>query len=265
MKHPHRLRLLCSIAFCLVPAALVPATASAWGREGHELIAELAEQQLNAEAKSELDRLLALESELTLASASTWADSHRSATTAPWHYVNLPRGSCSYDEVRDCPGGRCVVGAIEKQTQVLRSWASDEERLRALKYLIHFVADVHQPLHVGYAEDKGGNTFQIQAFGRGTNLHALWDTGLIEHRVNGPQGLRAELAAELKGKGSSRQLAPAQWAEESCRIVQSDGFYPSTHKMGVEYPQVQDATLKSRLLAAARRLAAVLNDSLVPK
>jgi hypothetical protein len=265
MKHPNSLRSQVLVFLCLATAALVPAPAFAWGREGHQLVAALAEQQLDAEARVELNRLLALEPELTLAAASTWADEHRSATTAPWHYVNFPRDSCSYDEVRDCPGGRCVVGAIERQTQVLRSWASDDERLKALKYLIHLVADVHQPLHAGYADDKGGNTFQIRAFGRGTNLHALWDSGLIDNRVKGPQGLRAELAAELKSKRSSQRLIPAEWAEESCRIVQSDGFYPGTHKMGVEYPRAQDATLRSRLLSAARRLAALLNDSLVLK
>jgi len=265
MNRLNRFRSRLFALLCLTAAALAPTSASAWGREGHEIVAELAERKLTAEAKVELRRLLALELELTLATASTWADAHRSATTAPWHYVNFPRDSCRYDQARDCPGGQCVVGAIERQTRVLGSAASDEERLKALKYLIHFVADVHQPLHAGYVDDKGGNTFQIQAFGRGTNLHAWWDTGLIERRVNGPQGLRAELAAELKGNGWSRPLAPAQWAEESCRIVQRDDFYPSTHKMGIEYPQTQDATLKSRLLAASRRLAAVLNDSLVPK
>lgn len=220
---------------------------------------------MTSEAKAELHRLLALEPELTLAAASTWADTHRSSTTGPWHYVNFPRDSCRYQEARDCPSGQCVVGAIERQTRVLASSAIDEERLKALKYIIHFVADVHQPLHAGYADDKGGNKFQLQAFGRGTNLHALWDAGLVENRVNGPQGLRAELAAELKTNGSSRPLAPAQWAEESCRVVQRDDFYPSTHKIATEYLQMHDVTLKSRLLAASRRLAAVLNDSLVPK
>jgi len=265
MNHLHRLRHRLCAFICFAAAAFAPPFAFAWGREGHEIVAELAERQLTSEANAELHRLLALEPELTLAGASTWADAHRSATTAPWHYVNFPRDSCSYDEARDCPGGQCVVGAIERQTQVLGSAASDEERLKALKYLIHFVADVHQPLHAGYADDKGGNKFQLQAFRRGTNLHALWDTGLIENRVGGPQGLRTELAAELKRNGSSRPLAPVQWAEESCRVVQRDGFYPSAHKMATEYLQMYDVTLKSRLLAASRRLAAVLNGSLVPK
>jgi hypothetical protein len=265
MNQLYRLRDRLCAFICFAAAAFAPPSASAWGREGHEIIAELAERQLTSDAKAELHRLLALEPELTLAAASTWADTHRSSTTGPWHYVNFPRDSCRYQEARDCPGGQCVVGAIERQTKVLSSSAIDEERLKALKYLIHFVADVHQPLHAGYADDKGGNTFQLQAFGRGTNLHALWDTGLIENRAGGPQGLRIELVAELKSNGSSRPLEPVQWAEESCRVVQRDGFYPGTHKMGVEYPQTQDATLRLRLLAASRRLAAVLNDALVLK
>ena len=131
----------------LLTALCLPLKASAWGFEGHRLIAELAEAQLTPEAKAEVNRLLALEPGATLASISTWADENRSPSTAAWHYVNLPRDSaCKYEAERDCPDGQCVVGAIERQSKVLASSATDADKLKALKYVVHFVGDVDQPV-----------------------------------------------------------------------------------------------------------------------
>ncbi len=242
-------------------AALLPLTAHAWGSEAHHVIAEVAETRLTAVAKTEISRLLALEPGATLASISTWADEHRSPATAALHYVNLPRdGRCRYEAEQSCVKGACIVGAIERQVAMLSSNAPDEERLKALKYVAHFVADVHQPLHAGFADDRGGNTYQLHAFGRGTNLHALWDVELIEHRPGGARALRAAVgAAKSTGDASSTS---GKWAEESCRVVSTDGFYPAGHKLSAAYTQRWDSTLVERMAAAARRLAAVLNQSL---
>jgi len=145
----------------------------AWGTQGHQVIALIAEQQLTPKATELVRKLLALEPGATLASISTWADEHRNPATAPWHHINFPQNSCTYDAACDCPDGNCVVAAIDKQLDVLASNAPEEKRLTALKYVVHLVADVHQPLHAGYGEDRGGNTYQLQAFMRGSNLHAL--------------------------------------------------------------------------------------------
>jgi hypothetical protein len=163
---------LCAVAFLLLGSLSV--TAHAWGTEGHQVIASLAERQLTPAARAEVNSLLALEPGETLVSISTWADEHRSPQTAAWHYVNFPRDSCTYDANRDCPVGKCVIEAINRQADILRSSAPDEKRLTALKYLVHLVADVHQPLHAGYRDDKGGNLYQLQTFMRGSNLHARW-------------------------------------------------------------------------------------------
>jgi hypothetical protein len=138
-----------------VAIALLVTNAFAWGKEGHQVVASLAETQLSAKARSEVDRLLSLEPGATLQSISTWPDEHRNPATGRWHYVNFPRNTCTYDAGRDCPDGNCVVGAIAKQLEVLASSAPDDARLKALKYVVHFEADVHQPLHTGYADDKG--------------------------------------------------------------------------------------------------------------
>ena len=158
--------------FRFVRRALIGATlglalaANAWGPQGHEVIAALAQARLTTVAKAQVDKLLALEPGATLASISKWADKQRSPATAGWHFVNFPKGNCSYAPQRDCPDGNCVVGAIMQQLEILGSAAPPEERLTALKYVVHLVADVHQPLHAGYAEDRGGNTYQLEAFMR---------------------------------------------------------------------------------------------------
>ena len=206
---------------------------------------------------------LALEPGASLVSISTWADEVRSPSTAAWHYVNLPRDSgCHFEAARDCPDGRCVVGAIERQVAVLASSAPAEERLKALKYLVHLVGDIHQPLHVGYADDRGGNQYQVRFGGRGTNLHAVWDVGLVEQWPGGTHALRDALMKATTAAGDAR-LDPAQWVEESCRVMASPGFYPDDHFLPADYVQRYAPVVRERLAAAGSRLAAVLNHVLV--
>ena len=235
-------------------------TAHAWGTEGHQVIALIAQSQLTAKARAEVDRLLAQEPGTTLASVSSWADEHRNPSTAPWHYVNFPRGNCVYDEQRECPDGRCVVGAIKEELAILESTAPDDKRLAALKYLVHFVGDVHQPLHAGYLDDKGGNTYQLQAFMRGSNLHAVWDTGLIKNLNEEPEAMAGRVQKLTVGMPVAN-LDPVNAAEESCNIVSLKGFYPE--RLG-ELPYIQRYTpvMERRLAAAGARLAGVLNAAL---
>ena len=108
------------------------ASAQAWGVQGHQVVAAMAWQGLKPAAREQAARLLALEPGQTLVSVATWADEQRDASTAPWHYLNFPRGVCQFDAARDCPQGQCVVAAIERQAAVLASTTSDLERLNAL-------------------------------------------------------------------------------------------------------------------------------------
>ena len=224
------------------------------------MVAALAERELSDRARAEVGRLLALEPGSTFVSISTWADETRTPPTAAWHYVNLPRDAdCQFDAARDCPDGQCVVAAIERQRKVLTSAAPDLARLKALKYLVHFVGDVHQPLHAGYADDQGGNKYQVQAFGSGTNLHAVWDSVLITQWPGGPSALFTELSTRA---APPELTTPAQWAQESCRIVASSWFYPPSHRLETDYPRSANPALKERLGSAAGRLASLLNASL---
>lgn len=115
---------------------------------------------------------------------------------------------------------------------------------------MHLVADVHQPLHAGQAEDKGGNRYQVHAFGRGTNLHAVWDSGLVEADTS-------LFSAWPKGHAGG---SPAAWAEQSCRITGAPGFYPAGHKVGEAYAAEQAATVKQQMADAAARLRTVLEQ-----
>ena len=241
-------------------SVLAPNVGFAWGSEGHQVVALIAEAKLSPTARTEVGRLLAHEPGQTLASISTWADEHRNPATAAWHYVNFPRDTCQYVSDRDCPDGRCVVGAIERQLDVLKSSESDERKLLALKYVVHFVADVHQPLHAGYADDRGGNQYQLQAFMRGSNLHALWDAGIIRSLNEAPDVMAARLS-RTSSSAADIDINAVQAAQESCAIVGTPGFYPE-RRVGQDYIDRFKPILEARLVSAGRRLGLLLNRTL---
>jgi hypothetical protein len=248
-----KLRAICTFALAMLQTCHV----LAWGTEGHQVIAMIAQGELTSKAKATVDRLLTSEPGQTLASISTWADEHRSPQTASWHYVNFPRGQCAYDPNRDCPDGHCVVGAIKKQLEALGSEASDGKKLTALKYVVHFVGDVHQPLHAGFLDDKGGNKYQLQAFLKGSNLHAVWDSGLIKNLDESAEALASRIQ-KLNAGLPVANLDPVNAAEESCKIVSLKGFYPDRL---VEVPYIERYTpvMERRLASAGARLAGMLN------
>ena len=241
--------------------ALASASAAAWGPQGHRLVAGLAESRLSAAARAEAERLLALEPGATLASVSMWADENRTLATGPWHYVNFVRGeACRYDATRVCVEGQCIVGAIERQRAVLASRAPDDERLLALKYLVHLVTDAHQPLHGGFGDDRGGNTVPVELSGLPTNLHAVWDTGLIEQWPGGWSALRDAVAAERVPAAADAGAVAA--VEESCRVVATTGFYPDPPAIDADYRDRWSRTLVRRLALAAHRLGQTLEAAL---
>lgn len=243
-------------------AALVslPQHAHAWGANGHRLIAALAEAKLPSATRTKLQELLKLEPGATLVSIATWADETRSPNTAAWHYVNFARGGdCTYEQPRDCPEGNCVVEALERNLAALASTQPAVGRLTALKWVVHLVGDVHQPLHAGFADDKGGNRFQLRAFGRGTNLHSLWDGGII---LNWPGGEVELLAAVDKASVPQAVGKPGDWASEACRVAAAPDFYPEERMVPNSYFERWRPVIADRLNAAAARLAVLLAKTL---
>ncbi len=160
---------------------VLPAAAAAWGPTGHRVVGQIAEDHLSAAARRGVEALIGPES---LAEAATWADEIRSDPTwdkaAPWHYISIDDGETLETTRRSSDGD--VLWAIHHFSDVLRSAdASHEEKGEALKFLVHFVGDVHQPLHVGRRADQGGNSVQVSWFGETTNLHRVWDSEMIDH------------------------------------------------------------------------------------
>lgn len=260
------------VVLCILLLLAAPSPASAWGPLGHRLVARLAEYQLTPVARAEALRLLALEQHGSLADVANWADELREndpdlgRRSAPWHYVNIGEHDCAYDAARDCPDGDCIVEAINAHAAILADGSrSDAERLQALKFVVHFVGDVHQPLHAGFARDRGGNTFQIQHAGRGSNLHALWDTPVLRSRgvdetvhywwlrISRPSLPATPFSA----------VAPADWAAEACRFVLQPGFYPDSRNVGNDYLRRYLPTAERQLQRGGTRLAEVLNATLL--
>lgn len=251
---------------------LMPAPAMAWGRTGHRLIAQLAEAQLTPQARFAIEQLLAGEPDPSLAGVASWADELRGSDpdlgkrSARWHYVNLGENGCRYVRLRDCRGDDCLVEAIREQTAILADPGKPlQERTQALKFVVHFVGDVHQPLHAGYARDRGGNTVQVNFNGKGSNLHSFWDSGMLASGGLSEDAYLQRLQSLPVAQPTqrrSRALTAAQWAEHSCGIVIQAGFYPATAKLDQDYVQTWLPVAEQSLVQAGRHLADVLNAAL---
>jgi hypothetical protein len=243
------------------------AAAQAWSYFGHQQIAELAERQLAAPTRAAALTLLAGEAE-SLAAVASWADEVRDEPAYEWshplHFVNFPRGRCEYRADRDCAGGLCVVAAIERfRAELGDASLPRQRRAEALRFLIHFVGDVHQPLHAGFGHDKGGNTYQVNVDGEGSNLHRLWDYWIPQRGGADHAAQLAALSAQpLPAPGA---LQPAAWAEASCRLVDAEGFYPKRRRLQAADLDRYLPKAQAQMRLAAARLAALLEAELAER
>lgn len=268
MNKLHRL-LIPAIGIAIAVSATLPGQALAWGAQGHRLVARIAETHLDPQAKAEVDRLLASEPGATLSSIAPWADQLRAndpdlgRKSAGWHYINMAEDGCIYQQPKHCADGNCVVEALKAQSAILADRSrSDAERLQALKFVVHLVGDLHQPLHAGYGNDRGGNNYQLQFNGRGTNLHSVWDSGMFYAlQLNDDQFLQRLLAlpAPVGMRATDLQRDPALWAEQTCRIATRKGLYPDGHKIDERYTAVWEPVAEAQLRLGGEQLAALLN------
>lgn len=263
-------------ALSTVLACLVVIPVQAWGPLGHSVVAELAQRHLSPVAEAEVERLLAPEHTKHLADIASWPDQMQDdpAEAALWkqtrgeHYINFRGGSdCNYVPPRDCRDGHCVVGGLQHYVAVLGDRSQpDAVRREALKFVVHFVGDIHQPLHAGYRDDKGGNTYQVQFEGKGSNLHKVWDSKMLYSRnldwQDYAKALDSAPPVVLPPPIAPLDNPYAQWAEESCRITAEASFYPAGHKIDQAYVAAELPVAESRLRQAGRRLADVLNLAL---
>lgn len=249
----------------LVLSALLlalPCSVWAWGQNGHRAVGHIAEQYLTEEVRYTARRLLDGHS---LADASTWADEIKSDPAwnfaSPWHYVNVDDDE-TYATAPKSPGGDAIE-AIERMRVTLKDRSQPrQKRVEALKFLIHLVGDLHQPLHFGRRSDRGGNDVKVKWFGHETNLHTVWDSSII-----GSWELSYRELADSTDIPSAEERR--RWQSDSVIVWANESFSyrKQLYEIGdgnlsYRYAYVHGPFLKKRIAQAGVRLAALLNEAL---
>lgn len=272
---------------CVLIVAGVAGPLHGWGAQGHRLVGLIAAERLTPVARQHVTRLLDGQ---TLADVASWADTFTTeqVQTSFWHYLNIPPEAAGYDRDRDCPrqpgvaaGSRsdrwrdCVVDRIEYWEERLANPKLDRaDRATALKYVVHFIGDLHQPFHA-LGVGRGGNDVHVRVFGEANcappaapkpspcNLHSVWDGRLIAHRNLDDRAYLAALQQLIVEKrwGSQPAGTPAEWAEQSWRLGKEALVAPGTN-IDEGYYRRHIGVVDERLALGGVRLAAVLNRAL---
>ena len=293
-----RFQFLCRLVgfglFFLFSVIVGAAPAHAWGCKGHQVVALIAEKHLNPRALAMAKKILAdspIDPNLSryckeggadpMADASTWPDDIRSQRpeTPPWHFVDIPLDVNQREVEKFCdPKVGCVTSAIRDELTVLGSkYADTRERADALRFLIHFVGDIHQPLHAVSNNDLGGNCVPVAFFDQAPqlrnpqsesyspNLHAVWDTNILEQATMGQtsEQVASELDQSFQKKIAAWQKAPANvdtWAWESHELAQKDAYGKLSARIPTEAPRVvsscaDDNHIAARMLKLDERIA----------
>jgi len=229
--------LLKLVVLIVLALPLLATSAFAWGCKGHQTVALIAEKHLSPEARQFFEKLLGenrIDPQLKrycgnfstslLADGSTWPDDVRNFVhNGPWHYIDIPRGAARAPLTSFCGESGCVTQAIAEQFAILKDPHADpQKRADAVRYLVHFVGDLHMPLHASTNNDQGGNCAPVRYFRRKPrernhsyvpNLHALWDTAIVERDMEGADP--AEYAEFLE---ESFQAELSNWQKAGIRI-----------------------------------------------
>ena len=234
-----------------------------WSKTGHRVVGEVAEQHLSKKAKRAIESLLDGES---LAAVANFGDEIKSDRAyrkfSAWHYVNIPFGK-TYAQIEKNEYGDLVQGVNTCLEIIKNEKSSKEDKAFYLKFLVHLIGDLHQPMHVGRGEDKGGNDIQLQWFGSGTNLHRVWDSNMINENGMSFTELATEYPemskAQIKFLQSGSLL---DWVEESHLLAEK--VYASVEpgeKLSYRYSYDWWDTAADQLQKGGVRLAAVLNEA----
>jgi hypothetical protein len=252
---------LCSL--CVLVLLFWPTAAQAWGCKGHQTVALIAEKHLTPEARQWVLKLLSenpIDPKLNrycggavrdaMADAATWADDVRGERkNGPWHYIDIPRGSPRGPLEPYCGQEGCVTRAISEQLAILKDSKADAaKRAEALRYVIHFVGDLHQPLHTITNADEGGNCVPVKYFRRNPhehnhsfspNLHSIWDTAILERDAEGAdpaeyaETLDAQFAEQFEG-WQKAGIHVEDWVWEGYDFAESVVYGDLTPKIAVE-------------------------------
>lgn len=246
------------ILFLCIP--LLPLSVFAWGATGHRVVGAIAADHLTKKASKAVQEILGDES---MAIAATWMDEMRSNPAdrymSDWHWVTIPDGE-TYATAEKNPKGDAIetIGRMEK---LLKSdTVPPARRLMYLRILIHLVGDIHQPLHVGKGDDKGGNDLQVRWFKKGSNLHRIWDSGMIDEYGLSYSELAASLDHATPAQITSWQKGDAaSWAQECLAFRPAIYDVQQGDDLGYDYQYLNWPIVQEQLLKAGIRLAGVLN------
>lgn len=234
-----------------------------WGQTGHRAVGKVAENHLSKKAKEALACIMGTEG---LVEASTWMDNIKSDSlydyANKWHYVTIPKGkdyhNCEVAEDGD------AYEAINRMVAVIKNKeATKKDKIEAIRMLTHLVGDIHQPLHVGNGEDRGGNSVKIKWFYKNSNLHRIWDSGMIDSK----QFSYSELA-ELIDIAAESTVVKLQkdnldvWIKEAMDLRPQVYDIEGQENLSYEYQYKNWATVKDQLMKAGIRLAGILNEAL---
>lgn len=255
-------------AAILLIALIAPASGFGWGREGHAVVAIIAEHYMTGTALSRTGDLL---DGSAIDGIASWADEYRRdhPETGPWHYIDIPLADSTIDLTRECPHGGCVIAKTEQFLAVLKDPNADQaSKVQALKFVVHFVGDLHQPLHDEDDGDKGGNTRHVIFDGRPGNLHWIWDSGLLEGISRNAEGLAPQLESRITAQDRSQWITGSieDWAIQGHRLAQKIAYGDLAGQnpapITAVYEQQADPAIELQLERAGVRLAFVLNESL---
>ena len=255
------------VAAAATAFGLMPAPAFAWGKTGHRVVAAIADAQLSGLARAHVKQILGQAESLD--EAANWPDEMRShpspfwqKTSTPWHYVTL--NGIVYDEA---PPEGDALEALDKYNATLRDPAASlADKQLALRFIVHIIGDLHQPLHVGKCCDRGGNDIKVKWFGRDLNLHSVWDSALVDEQ----QLSFTEMTAKLQRHTSNEDIIawwdinPRDWMSESAQIRETIYHRPFSDpkkmpELSYSYVYQNTPIMERRLKQAGVRLAAYLN------
>ena len=244
-------------------AAAMSFQALSWGQVGHRVTGAIAEQYLTPQAQLAIKQLLVNED---LAEASTYADEMRAdpsefwqKTANPWHYVDVYDGK-KYSDVAPPPEGNAVT-ALELFTKQLKSkQTSLAKKQLALRFIVHIIGDLHQPFHAGNGLDRGGNDVKLKFFWEDSNLHRVWDSGLIDRQQLSYTEWSNILSRKITEQQAQnwKELDPKVWVAESAKLRAN--LYPEQDKLSWDYQFQNLPIVKQRLQMAGVRIAAYLNS-----
>lgn len=258
-------------AFLLFAVSSYSNPAFSWGHDGHSAVGILAIEQLQPYARSQLQEIMGSLNDQNLVEACNWPDEVRETEQWEWsyplHYINIPRGDFQYLESRDCPTQLCATEAIKRYAgELANNDTPREKRWQAFAWLCHLTGDLHQPLHAGFADDSGGNNFEVIYEGEQTNLHSLWDSKLIASHSDDLHSLTQLLGDLPKPRPNTRgfQELIDLWTNESHELAKNQ-VYPASMQISKSYEEKNWGLIQQRLKIAAMRLALIINSVFKPE